>query len=79
MYARPLATAWLCIAPGMKPMTRRIRYSTLVDTDIDELAAAIYYEAVYEFIGGLPSRADFDLWLLYSYDEGDLVFRRSVA
>lgn len=44
-------------------MASKVRCSPLVDTDIDGLATALHHEAVYEFIGGLQSRADFDLWL----------------
>jgi len=43
-------------------IVHRVQYSALVDSDIDELAAALFDEAVFEFIGGLPSRAEFDRW-----------------
>jgi RimJ/RimL family protein N-acetyltransferase len=45
------------------PMTAEILYSPLVDRDIDELATVLHNEAVYEYIGGMPTAADFKLWL----------------
>lgn len=44
-------------------MTVKLLYSPLEDRDIDELAAVLHTPAVYEYIGGMPSRADFELWL----------------
>jgi len=44
-------------------MTNDVLYSPLEDRDVDELATVLHNEAVYEHIGGMPSRADFDLWL----------------
>jgi RimJ/RimL family protein N-acetyltransferase len=47
-------------------MTHEIIYSPLVDRDIAKLAEALHCEAVYKYIGGMPSRADFELWLRQS-------------
>jgi RimJ/RimL family protein N-acetyltransferase len=44
-------------------MTGEVIYSPLADRDVDELATVLHCEAVYEYIGGMPSRADFELWL----------------
>lgn len=44
-------------------MTGEVTYSPLADRDVDELATVLHCEAVYEYIGGMPSRADFELWL----------------
>jgi RimJ/RimL family protein N-acetyltransferase len=44
-------------------MTPELLYSPLLESDIEELAGLLLCEAVYEFIGGMPSRAEFDLWL----------------
>lgn len=44
-------------------MTPELLYSPLLESDIEELAGLLHCEAVYEFIGGMPSRAEFDLWL----------------
>ena len=44
-------------------MVAEFLYSPLVESDIDELAIALHSEAVYQYIGGMPSRADFVLWL----------------
>ena len=41
-------------------------YSPLEEHDIPELANALHSELVYQYIGGMPSRADFDLWLRLS-------------
>ena len=41
-------------------------YSPLEERDIPELANALHSELVYQYIGGMPSRADFDLWLRLS-------------
>lgn len=45
------------------PLASEPLYSPLVERDIEELAAVLHNEAVYQFIGGLPSRTEFDLWL----------------
>jgi RimJ/RimL family protein N-acetyltransferase len=47
-------------------MNAELIYSPLVETDIDELAAALHNEAVHQYIGGMPSRPDFELWLRHS-------------
>lgn len=44
-------------------MAAEVLYSPLEERDIDELANALHSEAVYQYIGGLPSRHDFDQWL----------------
>lgn len=44
-------------------MVAEVIYSPLAEHDIPELADALHSEAVYQYIGGMPSRADFDLWL----------------
>ena len=44
-------------------MAAEVLYSPLVERDIDELAIALHSEAVYRYIGGMPSRAEFELWL----------------
>ncbi|MBI3154862.1 MAG: GNAT family N-acetyltransferase [Burkholderiales bacterium] len=44
-------------------MTAEVLYAPLTDRDFDELATVLHSEAVYEFIGGMPSAADFRLWL----------------
>lgn len=44
-------------------MKAELVYSPLVERDIDELAAALHSEAVHQYIGGMPSRPDFELWL----------------
>jgi RimJ/RimL family protein N-acetyltransferase len=44
-------------------MTAEVVYAPLQERDIDELATALHNQAVYEHIGGMPSRADFELWL----------------
>ena len=44
-------------------MPAEVLYSPLEERDIDELANALHSEAVYQYIGGMPSRADFDQWL----------------
>ena len=41
-------------------------YSPLEEHDIPELANALHSELVYQYIGGMPSRADFDRWLRLS-------------
>jgi RimJ/RimL family protein N-acetyltransferase len=46
-----------------EPTQPRVRYTPLQHRDIDELAAVLHNEAVYRFIGGLPSRDDFERWL----------------
>ena len=46
-----------------KSMTVEVLYSPLKDRDVEELATVLHSEAVYQHIGGLPSRADFELWL----------------
>ena len=38
-------------------------YAPLVESDMDELATVLYDQSVCEYIGGMPSRADFDLGL----------------
>ena len=47
-------------------MTAEILYSPLEERDIDELAEVLHCDAVYEYIGGMPSRDDFELWLRHS-------------
>jgi RimJ/RimL family protein N-acetyltransferase len=47
-------------------MAVEILYSPLENCDIGELAAVLRSEAVYEYIGGMPTRADFELWLRQS-------------
>jgi len=47
-------------------MAVEILYSPLENRDIDELAAVLHGEAVYEYIGGMPTRSDFELWLRQS-------------
>ena len=44
-------------------MAAEVLYSPLSDQDFEALATALHKEAVYEYIGGMPSRADFELWL----------------
>jgi RimJ/RimL family protein N-acetyltransferase len=44
-------------------MAAELLYSPLLEGDIEELAAVLHNEAVYQFIGGVPSRTEFDLWL----------------
>jgi RimJ/RimL family protein N-acetyltransferase len=44
-------------------MADEVLYSPLEDRDVDDLATVLHSEAVYQYIGGLPSRADFELWL----------------
>ncbi len=48
------------------PMAAKLLYTPLEERDIDELAYALHSEAVYQYIGGMPSRADFDQWLHHS-------------
>jgi len=45
------------------PIDNDLLYTPIEDRDIDKLATVLHNEAVYEHIGGMPSRADFDLWL----------------
>lgn len=47
-------------------MTAEILYSPLVDGDIDALADVLHNEAVYGYIGGMPGRDEFELWLRQS-------------
>ena len=44
-------------------MTAELKYTPLVDRDIEELADALNNEAVYQYIGGVPSKAEFEFWL----------------
>jgi RimJ/RimL family protein N-acetyltransferase len=44
-------------------MAVKFLYFPLEVRDIPELANALHSELVYQYIGGMPSRADFDLWL----------------
>jgi len=44
-------------------MAAEVLYSPLVEHDVPELADALHSEAVYQYIGGMPSRAEFELWL----------------
>jgi RimJ/RimL family protein N-acetyltransferase len=44
-------------------MAAEVLYSPLEEHDIPELADALHSEAVYKYIGGMPSRAEFELWL----------------
>ncbi len=44
-------------------MTTEVLYYPLEERDIDDLANALYSEVVYQYIGGMPSRPDFDQWL----------------
>lgn len=43
--------------------TELLLYSQLVESDIEKLATVLHHQSVYEHIGGMPSRADFDLSL----------------
>jgi RimJ/RimL family protein N-acetyltransferase len=47
-------------------MASEVLYTPLDERDIDELANALHSEAVYQYIGGMPSRANFDQWLHHS-------------
>jgi RimJ/RimL family protein N-acetyltransferase len=49
-----------------RPMNSELVYSPLVDGDVDELATALHNESVHKYIGGMPSRVDFELWLRQS-------------
>ena len=49
-------------------MSTDVSYSPLEEGDIDQLANALHCEAVYQYIGGMPSRADFELWLRRSLE-----------
>ncbi|MFK7993033.1 MAG: GNAT family N-acetyltransferase [Granulosicoccus sp.] len=40
-------------------MTSDLQYTPLLRSEINELAKALLYEEVYEFIGGLPTETDF--------------------
>ncbi|TAG03669.1 MAG: N-acetyltransferase [Betaproteobacteria bacterium] len=44
-------------------MAPEVLYSPLEERDIEELANALHSEAVYQYIGGMPTRPDFELWL----------------
>jgi RimJ/RimL family protein N-acetyltransferase len=41
-------------------------YSHLEERDIEELASALHCDAVYQYIGGMPSRTDFEQWLRHA-------------
>ena len=44
-------------------MTAAVLYAPLEERDLDELATVLHNEAVYEYIGGMPTRAEFEQWL----------------
>jgi RimJ/RimL family protein N-acetyltransferase len=49
-------------------MAAELLYSPLEESDIADLVNALHSEAVYEYIGGMPSKADFELWLRRSIE-----------
>ena len=44
-------------------MVSEILYTPLVESEIDELATALHHKAVYEFIGGIPTKTEFAVGL----------------